>query len=216
MHYISLGRHCDVAYNITKFIKNDIPTQFFDWSRTDFKCVLFILNLRIIDTIFNVENIIIDKNLYQHMNEITLTLKNFDEKNLCLLYHHDIPYKDYNEVEMNEKLLEFISKYKRRHDRLIELIKTDKKLCFIHNINNEFDYNDADLFNNILKSINENINYTLVLLIKEEEDTYVYMKYDNYLKINLTHFFIDTNITPDWTYPQYDWKTIYELIQNNV
>jgi hypothetical protein len=211
MYYISLGRHCDVAYNIKKFINNDIPTQFFDWSRTDFKCILFILNLRIIDTIFNNENIIVDKEIYKNEGDMCMTLRNFERDNLCLLYHHDIPHKEYNEEEMNEKLLEFIDKYKRRYTRLIELIKTDKKICFIYRITNEFNYNDTKLFNNILTCINENINYILVLLV-DEEGEYIYCKYKDYFKLNLKHF-IDINVVPDWTTNNVDWKKIFEIIE---
>jgi hypothetical protein len=58
----------------------------------------------------------------------------------------------------------------------------DTKLCFIYNITNEFNYNDTNFFENILKKINKNINYILVLLI-EEEDKYVYLQFKNYLKI---------------------------------
>jgi hypothetical protein len=213
MYYISLGRHCNVAYNIKKFIDNNIPTQFFDWSRTDFKCVLFILNLRVIDTIFNIENIIVDKESYKHENEFAMTLNNFVKDNLCLLYHHDIKYKEYNQLEINKELIIFINKYKRRYSRLIELIKINKQKCFIYNITNDFDYNDATLFNKILTSINEHINYILVLLIEEEDDTYIYCKYKDYFKINLKHF-KDINIAYEWTNQNYDWKKIFEIIEN--
>jgi hypothetical protein len=206
MYFISLGRHCSIAYNIRKFITNDVETQFFDWARTDFKCVLFILNLKNIDTIFNNENIKI--NINKQDNDIAITFKNFNKDNLCLLYHHDIPYKEYNESEMNEKITDFINKYKRRHDRLINLIKNNKKIYFIYNITNGFDYN---LFNKILIDINKNINYTLVLLI-EEKDTYKIELKENYVKINLTNY-LDKNITTDWFQPQYDWKSIFKIIQ---
>lgn len=213
--YISLGRHCNIAIYIKKFINNDIPTQFFDWSRTDFKCVLFILNLRIIDIIFNNNNIIVDKELFKCDNELSMTLNNFNKDTLCLLYHHDIPYKEYNKQEMDNKLLEFINKYKRRYDRLIELIKTDTKICFIYYITSNFDYNDTNLFNNILISINVNINYILVLLI-EEPKPYIYCEYNNYFKINLKHF-IDINITADSFGNQYDWEKVFQkIIQINI
>jgi len=215
MVFISLGRHCSVAYNIKKFINNDRPTHFFDWSRTDFKCVLSILQLSDLNEIFNVENIKIDKELYKKDCEFTMTLKKFNKDNLCLMYHHDIKYSDYNDLEFNEQLTNFIDKYKRRYNRLIKLIKTDTKIYFIYNITNMFDYNDCDLFNKILTNINKNINYSLILLIEEGDDTSTYTKGDNYFKINLTHF-IDTDITPNWMQEQYDWKNIFRLIHQNI
>jgi hypothetical protein len=215
MYFISLGRHCNVAYNIKKYINNNVPTQFFDWSRTDFKCVLFILIFKNIEEIFNIKNIIVDKESYKHENKCGITLKNFVKDGLCLLYRHDVEYKnECNELEMNQKLIEFINKYKRRHNRLIELIKSDTKICFIYHITIGFDYNDVKYFNDILKNINKNVNYSLVLLV-EEDDEYIYKKFNTYLKINLKKF-IDININPDWTTCQYDWKNIFKIIQNNI
>jgi hypothetical protein len=84
MYFISLGRNCCVAYNIKKFINNDIPTNFFDWLRTDFKCALNILNLRNIETIFNDKNIIIDKETYKDKQDLGISFKNFLNNDLCL------------------------------------------------------------------------------------------------------------------------------------
>ena len=212
--YISLGRHCFTSHQIKNCINSNIPTQFFDWSRTDFKCILFILNLRCIDTIFNLENILVDKELYKEENDLNITLKNFVKDDLILWYHHEIKCDEYTELELNEKLKEFIDKYKRRYNRLIELIKSDKKLCFIYAITNGIDYNDCDYFSKILASINENSKYVLVLLI-EEEDPYKIIHHNNYIKINLTHFRY-YNITPDWRRNDYDWKGIFETIKQNI
>jgi hypothetical protein len=204
---------------------NNIPTQFFDWSRTDFKCVLSILNTRCIETLFNIENIVVDNNLYKHNGEVCLTLKNFDKDGLCLLYHHDILYKKavtpvrghkydkYTDIELHEQLTGFINKYRRRYVRLLELIKTNEKICFLYFSDNGFDYNDCDLFNTALTSINNEVIYSLVLLIREPEDTYEYIKCDNYFKLNLTHFLRNDIVRPNWTRNQYNWKRIFETIQ---
>jgi hypothetical protein len=117
MQFISLGRHCDIAHNIKKYINNDTPTQFFDWVRTEFKCVLHILNLRYIDTIFNIENLNLDTSMFKIDGELTITLKNFERENLVLLFHHEIQLCDYYSSEVDNKLIEFIDKYKRRFNR---------------------------------------------------------------------------------------------------
>jgi hypothetical protein len=217
MYYISLGRKCPVAFNLRRYRNFDTPSQFFDWARTDFKCILHILNLNSIDTIFNIENMILDKELYKHENDLTITFTNFVKDNLCLMYHHDINMTYSDDVEMNARLIDFCDKYKRRYNRLKELIISDKKLCFIYYITNDFicnfDYNDVDLFDKLLKAINPNINYTLVLLV-EEEEKYIYEKNKNCLKINLTPF-MDVN-TVEWSNDHYDWKNIFELIEKII
>jgi hypothetical protein len=214
MIFISLGRHCDVAYNIKKYIETDRPTHFFDWSRTDFKSVLAILNSRILDTLFYKENIAIDKESYKHDNELTMTLKSLDRDNQCLLFHHDISYNEYTEPVLNDKLTEFIDKYKRRHERLVKLIQSEEPICFLYRISGEFDYADIDTFNTIIRSINSNNKHTLVLL-REEDWPQTYTKYDTHITINLAQF-TDENITPTWKQHQYDWKRIFETIRSIV
>jgi hypothetical protein len=207
--FISLGRNCDVAYNIKHFTPGE--TNFFDWTRTDFKCVLYILNLKNIDTLLNAENIIIDKKL----DDISILFKNFEKDNLTLLFHHDIIVKEYSVQEMSKQISGFIDKYKRRYDRLINLIKTDNKIYFIYHITAGFDYNDCELFDQYIKNINTNINYMLVLLVEEPETTdYILCKNKNCLKINITHF-LNKNIPFDWTRSCYDWKSIFDIIKNN-
>jgi len=212
MVFISLGRHCDVAYNIKKYVDSDRPTHFFDWSRTDFKSMLTILNSRILDTLFYKENIAIDKESYKHDNEFTMTLKSLDRENQCLLFHHDISYNEYTEPELNVKLTEFINKYKRRHERLVKLIQSEEPICFLYRITTPFDYGDIDVFNTILRSINSNNKHILILL-REEDGPQTYTKYNTHITINLTKF-TDRTIVPNWKQPQYDWKRIFEVIES--
>ena len=212
MIFISLGRHCDVAYNINKYVDNDRPTHFFDWSRTDFKCVLSILNSRILDILFYKENIAIDTESYKHDNELTMTLKSLDRDNQCLLFHHDISYNEY--PELNDKLTEFIDKYKRRHERLVKLIQSEEPIRFLYRISGEFDNGDITIFNSVLRSINSNNKHTLVLL-REEDGPQTYTKYDTHITINLTQY-MDKTMTPTWKQHQYDWKRIFETIRSIV
>jgi len=220
--YISLGRHCDTTFNIRKFISGQKePTDFFDWIRVEFKCILDILNVTNIDTMFNKENIIVDKKCYQHEGEFLMLLKNFEHKRLSCLFHHDIKHGDYDDKEMNERLEEFIDKYKRRHHRLIETIKTNKNLVFIYrattgnfitsDFTNEKDIND---FKESILSINKDSNFYLVILVNTNED-FVFIKEPHFLKINISGL-IDPNIKGDWTTPQINWAEIFSIIQRNI
>ena len=83
----------------------------------------------------------------------------------------------------------------------------------VYRISCEFDYADIDTFNTILRSINSNNKHTLVLL-REEDGSQTYTKYDTHITINLAQF-TDETITPTWKQPQYDWKRIFELIEAN-
>jgi len=216
--FISLGRYCNVSFNIRKYVQPNSATNFFDWQRTDFKAVIDILNTECIDEIFNIENIVVDDVTYRSHNDLTLTLKNFNEKNLTLLFHHDIRYDDNREI--NVKLNEFIDKYKRRFYRLIDIIKNDNEnKIFICRIFDNFDYeNDIKLFDKILRKHNENINYILVLLSDDVNEDYYYVRFENYLKINIakyTDFTKNTDYT-DWTSPEIEWEKIFNIIQTII
>jgi len=217
MHFISLGRKCDTKFNINKYINQDFLTLFFDWLRSDFKCVLYILNLKNIYDILNIDNFTIDKDIFAHLNHLTITFKNFEKENLTLIFHHDIELTDYyNDEELNNKLFWFIDRYKRRFDRLIELIKSDKKLCFIYkNSDNIIDFEtDIDEFEKVLKTINENVNYLLVILV-ETEEKYQFIKYENYLKINLSKFIQEGKIDySDYTLSHIEWEKIFTIIKH--
>ena len=216
MQFVSLGRHCDVIYNIKKCVNADTPTHFFDSLRVDFKSVLYILNLRCIDPIMNIDNFNLDKELYAHENELSITLKNFDRDNITLLFHHDILLTGYDESGLPAKLEEFVSKYKRRFERLIDLISSEKELYFIHKVHGEsIDFRtDIDDFDKIIKSINGRVKYCLITLVQEEGD-YIFTKHNNHLNINITTF-IDENKTPDWKRSEIDWESIFRIIKCNA
>jgi hypothetical protein len=217
MIFISLGRHCDVAYNIKNYITKDQPTHFFDWLRIDFKCVLYILNLDNIECIFNKENINIDKISFAECNDILFTLKNFEDDNLICLFHHEVRIKDFENNEEN-KINEFIEKYKRRFNRLIDLIKIKNyksdPIVFIYRVTSDFDeINDVNDFKNIILKINKNCVYYLVILVDTEED-YLSIKEANYLKINISTL-TDKNINPNWIKEDINWEKVFNIIKKN-
>jgi hypothetical protein len=215
MHFVSLGRHCDVAYNIKNYINQDFPTQFFDWLRTDFKCILYILKLKNIYQIFNIANFSIDYETFAP-RDLSITLKNFEKENLNLIFHHDISFDNYDNIELNYKLICFIDKYKRRFNRLIEVIKSDKRICFIYRVTEEkIDFEtDIDEFEKVLKTINKNINYLLVILVETEEN-YQFIKYSNYLKINISKFIQEGKIDySDYTLSHIEWEKIFTIIKH--
>ena len=141
------------------------------------------------------------------------------------MFHHDVITKtddNYNETddELSNKLNEFTDKYKRRFNRLINLIKIQTDICFIYhnNVNNDFDYDDCVEFNKIIKNINKNSNYILILLMNDTYDNidYTYIKNEFYIKINLKHFTIKDNTQEEWTLSKYDWTNVFNLIQNII
>jgi len=220
MYFISLGRKCTIGYHIKKYMNNDVPTQFFDWTRVDFRCVLQILKLDCIDKILNIENINVDNTTLAHENDILITLKNFDEQNLTLYFRHEIKLKEYSDLVKNDKLIEFIAKYKRRYDRLIKLIKSNETLCFIHyDIESLFDFeNDINDFYKTLKEINKDVDFCLVIIKNDKNEDYTFIKHKQHLQINITKFIDESIISkPEdvWKSNEVEWIKIFELIKKN-
>ena len=213
MKFISLGRHCDIAHNIKLYNTDQPMTNFFDWLRTDFSSILQILNIGNIDKIFNKQNFIIDKKSYAHENNIGITFKNFEANKMCCLSHHDIILRNYSNEEMDKQLNEFIEKYKRRFHRLIEMIKSNEKLIFIHK-SYWFNESHVDDFKNAILKINKNAIFYLVVLVDQPND-WVVNKKGNYLKININKL-INKNIKTEWHNPQINWPALFSIITKNT
>jgi hypothetical protein len=211
--YISLGRHCATAHHINQIIGYK-ESNIFDWVRTDFEVICDILDTSDINTLFCRENLFIDMNMYKHEGEIAITLKNFNKKNLTFLFHHEIKHMEYTEEELEEKVNQFIEKYKRRYFRLIDYICSEKRIIFIyHDTINHVNESLIDHFDKSIRRINPDIKYHLILLHQNNDE--LLQEEKSVIKINYKTL-IDPNIIPIWTYNQIDWNNIFNMIQINI
>jgi hypothetical protein len=119
MVFISIGRGCSVKYQIDKH-RHKIPTLFFDWLQTSMDAVISILGCDDIDKILFLDNIVRDLNNPYHKEiRSRVCIKSLE---YCISIH-DL-YKDFKDNDM----VEFISKYKSRFNRIIEYIKSNEKI----------------------------------------------------------------------------------------
>ena len=196
--FISLGKHCDVAYNIKRYTNGSI-THFFDWIRNDFNAVLYILSQQNIDDILNIENIVYNDETSH------LFLKTTSDKQMTLLFTHEEIIEPYE-----ESIINFINKYKRRFYRLIDLIKSNKNICFIYHVISDVVTEDNIIeFENIFKNINNNINYSLCILVNSTTD-YLCFCDDKYLQFNTNKYTINsTDNFSLWTNPHINWGYVF-------
>ncbi len=216
IQFISLGYTCTIAHNINLYLGKG-KTNMFDWVRTDFDVILDILNVENIKDLFNVNNFELDKKLFAHDNNLTISLKNFNEKGLCYLFHHEILLSQFTYETETQKLNEFIDKYIRRYNRLIEMIKNDNPLVFIYSAyqSNKFDESiHVQPFIDSILSINKDKKFCLVILEYKNYDNYAFfVKNPYHLAMNI-YKFIDPNI-PDTKYEadHIKWTEIFDLIK---
>jgi hypothetical protein len=212
--FVSIGRRCDIHYNIEKFIKKE-PTNFFDWLRSDFICVNHLLKIRDIskELLFRENLIIYDHDIYNSGVEF----KTFKQFNHVLLSHHDLPIA--SKLTENDIQL-FLDKYKRRFERMIDIIKGNKIICFVRS--GDINIYEKDEFVRNIKAINPNCKFCLVSLSSENtnnENTKVISNETHFLKLNFEYFKIpeDKIIEKpkkehEWIRADYDWRSIFSAV----
>jgi hypothetical protein len=187
--YISIGPNCSGAYQINRY-KGKKETLFFDTLMTDMKSVINVLSYHNnIDELLKYHNIIQDTTNPTHGPKARILIKPLSK---CISIH-DIC------IEFNDKdIYDFINKYKRRFNRIINYINNNEKIYFLRNgyIND----NEKNDFMNIIKTINPNCNFSLVSININQQNNNI-TNNENYLQINI--------IKPDIPYPNNDWNASY-------
>jgi hypothetical protein len=201
MVYISIGCACNVKYQIDKH-KHKLETLFFDWLMTSMKSVIEILGCDDINNILYFDNIIRDQDNPFWDGHSRIIIRSLD---YCVSIHDilcDFTDKD---------ILDFIEKYKRRFNRIIEYIKSDEKIYFVRfgSIDN---YSQQKFVETILK-INPDCNFAIVVIDNNKENNVCILKDDHclYMKLN-----IDEPTPQDWTTEYLNWDLLFLEIENNI
>ena len=196
------GFACAVATSIKKYYNNNYQTQIFDY----LVCSLNTINSILKTTNYN--DIINNLEITPIDNKSCVKFKNYDN----LISYHDLlnPYtkSDY---------INFIEKYKRRYNRLLEIIKNEDILYFIR-----FGYEDEKDISNffhIIKYLNVNIKVHFInVYYNKINNDY------NYTIINNNCFFVPINFylfeEKDKIYDvdeyyktlEYNWDNIFKII----
>lgn len=123
---------------------------------------------------------------------------------------HDIP-ENYSEKD----ILEFIAQYKRRYNRIIDLIKSDSHAVFFLHHSRILENNKND-FIECVKKINPNCIFSLIeLTTNKDEDRKFIRENNNILTINLDKYKLREKIVGDWRNIHLDWRNIFITILKN-
>ncbi len=202
MKYISIGDACNVKYNIDKY-RDKSETLFFDWLITSFKSVIEILECKDINNILYPENFIINVNKPYNEKEIKVVIKSLD----CCISIHDL-HINYNDKD----ILNFIDKYSRRFNRIIQYIKSNEKICFLR-LGNHVNYDEIYKFIETIKKININCDFTIVFIDNNKNNNTEILKQPNFLHIKLN---INKDNNMDWTDQHLNWNNIFLEIEKNI
>ena len=196
--FISIGNACDVKYNIDKFTGSK-ETLFFDWLMTDMNYVNTILGIDKIDNILFFENII--------QNQQNPTIHNNSIINIKSLSYcesiHDVPIV-YNSSHINK----FIVKYKRRYNKIIQIIlKNKSKIYFIRKGGITLD--ERNTFINKIQKINPKCNFKLVELLEQKTTNEYFISEKYFSSINLDNYRTKP-VNTSWTSDCWNWKQIFK------
>ena len=115
---------------------------------------------------------------------------------------HDIPVK-YNSSDIRN----FIEKYKRRYNRIVEAIKTYNSTIYFLRKGSIF-LEEKDQFIKNIKRINPNCQFKLVELLEHNEKNNYKKIENNFISINLDNYLIKKKTT-NWIGDYWNWKQIF-------
>ena len=207
MKYISIGETCCVKFNIDKY-RGTSKTLFFDWIYSSMNVVIKILECNNIDNILYFDNIFREKNDEGFKENSIISIKSFNSE--CF-FRHDVPRNC-----TDNDILDFIHKYKKRFHRIIEYIKSNEHICFIRV--GYVSYDEIYNFNEAIKNINPECDFTLVVIDNNENNNTELFKQKNllYFKLKID---IPSNNDADiwgWTKEFLDWNKIFLDIEKNL
>ena len=190
---ISLGATCSVAWQLKEHKLRDFSLPF-DWVRIN--------NLSHVNTL-------LETNFEDFFNSFELVSKSdkflVNGDNISYIYKNKFCkfYHDFKE-EINENTFnEFKIKYSRRINRLYDIINNNNELLFIREEVGIINKNKIDEFNNIIKKLNPNLKWKLVIITSNQK--YEELKKDN-IKIVLTK-----GRVVNWQRPELDWSSIFSF-----
>jgi hypothetical protein len=201
MVYISIGNACNVKYQISKH-KHQSQTLFFDRLMTTMSAVIDIFSCQDINHILFFDNIQRDIHNPFHLHNSRIIVKTL---NYCISIH-DIK-REFTDTDV----FEFIDKYKRRFNRMIQIIQSTEQIYFIRTGGVDA-YTQRKFIDTILK-INPNCNFSLVVIDNDKANDVGSLKYHHCLYLT---FNIDNPVAPDWKTDFLNWDTIFKDIEHHI
>lgn len=215
LNFYSLGPHCCPRIRLD-YIKNKnnlqiTETNFFDYLMVDINCIKKIFSENIIENYLNIDNI----SIYHADSHLYIKIKNLELKSIHDVYsYNDYDTSDYNKLlenlEVQQNITEnFIKKYIRRYERLINLLENDKNILFIYQ--NNILISDYIELNNIFKKYT-NKKIVIVCLCDYGLEKKIIEKYEFLYYLNYNNMYYTKEYIYDPTMIFLNWDLIFENI----
>ena len=195
------GFACAVATSIKKYSeKIDCPTQFFDYLVCDLADI----------------NTILDKNTSKNILD-TVDIQPYTKKSIVSFknFNNMISYHDLNNFFSKEEFNEFQNKYRRRYDRLLNLIQNEDILFFIRYGKEKKE--ELQKIITLTQLLNTDAIIRVVNVFYDETKSYPEDKNENIIYINF-YLLEDKNIIYDsddyYKTLQFKWNIVFQIIED--
>lgn len=198
--YLSIGERCCVKHQIDTH-KGSKETHFFDWLGTDMNSVNKILASEHIEEILHIDHVYRDP-MNPNSQDGKHARVNIKSLTKCI-FVHNLPI-----VIKDQDIYEMIEKYKRRHQRMLDIIKSNQPIYFIRYGTEFMPTHEKNTFIETIQQINPNCRFTLVSLEIEQPEKKL-EKEPGFIRIQKT----DKDIANNWEKNFLDWKQIFADIE---
>lgn len=191
--YVSLGNSCSIAHNL-KLCKLRTEAYPFDWVRvTNLNNISELIENKFIDFL-DIETFIFKE--FSDKFEVNNKLGSYIYKNNYCCFYHEFE----NRIDQ-EKILSFKEKYKKRIDRFLQLLNSNKNIIFIREEFGKVSMNKINKFIEKLYNVNPKINFKIILITND------YLQIDN---PTIKKYFSNKPIT-DWKRPEINWLEVFNI-----
>ena len=127
---------------------------------------------------------------------------------------HTVSLHDIKDDYTDNDFLNLAEKYKRRFSRIIDLINSNKKLCFVRQ--GAMNVENKNKFVNAIKQINPECDFILVHTSMQHTDKCIDNQIlNNIINVDLNNYALDVSVLEayNWTLSKYDWDAIFADIE---
>lgn len=213
MKYIGIGGSCVTAKRLRMAGFSTNESHFFDWIITRFKTVIEVLECDGPEELVKKLSTNLEFESEPFEGNHVLQCNNFE----LLKSLHDLPWSLNRDVCV--KL--FVERYTRRYLRLLEFIRNNTDICFIHWVSKNaatIDEHDVMTFHALIKKISPACKFKLVLLFESQPVSEQVANLTNLVDsfvicIDTTEYVLDhPEHGPGWTQCHLNWTNIFEYV----
>lgn len=205
MEYISIGSSCSVAFQkqIRNIKKESYP---FDWICTE--NISFITSA--LNDNFSQFNDVI--RLRESDNFVVFSGDDFPDKkmeNKSIIMRNSYGMTFHHDYTINTNIDEVNDKYKRRISRFIELLKSDRHICFVRDeiVPKRINNINVSEFIAAIRKINNNICFEMIIVLWKPNNNHELIV--NNINNDLVRIVINNNEFSDWKRMNVDWNKVF-------